>query len=75
MSEILIDTRGQKCPIPVLKLEKQLENSKGSEIIILLSDDPIAKIDIPLYCKKNAHKCESSNEGTHFIFNIKKSKT
>ncbi len=73
MSEILIDTRGQKCPIPVLKLEKQLENSKRDEVIILLSDDPIAKIDIPLYCRKNAHKCEISKENDVFTFHIKKS--
>jgi len=71
MNEITIDTRGQKCPIPLIKLEKQLDNCNKSDKITLLANDPIAIIDIPLYCKKNNLQCETSKQNDVFTFQIK----
>jgi len=69
---IKIDTRGQKCPLPVLKLEKTLDNCTKNSIVIILADDPIAIIDIPLFCKKNSLDCESENRGKILKFTITK---
>ena len=50
-----LDARGLKCPLPVLKMEKRLTQlSKGSTLIVLATD-PMARIDIPLYCRQNGH--------------------
>jgi len=50
---ILIDARGHKCPVPTLKLRKQVAQSRAGTLIILLSDDAMAQIDIPHYCNNN----------------------
>ena len=66
----LIDARGLKCPLPVLKLEKRLgELPPGTELVVLASD-PMAKIDIPLYCRQNGHGCEVQSEGETLRFTI-----
>ena len=70
----IIDARGLKCPMPVLKLEKQLENTAAGATLIVLADDPIARIDIPLLCRKNDHTCSIENDGTALRFVIKKNK-
>lgn len=57
-SPILIDTRGQKCPMPVLKLEKALSTAPIGQHLILLATDPIAKLDIALYCQQHGHSCK-----------------
>src|SRR5690606_22095292 len=51
-----IDARGLKCPLPVLKLEKWLVNAPAGSVITVLATDPMARIDIPLYCRQNGHQ-------------------
>ena len=45
----LIDARGLRCPLPVLKLEKKLEGLATGSTLTVLATDPMAAIDIPLY--------------------------
>ncbi|WP_236020790.1 sulfurtransferase TusA family protein [Devosia sediminis] len=52
-----IDARGLKCPLPVLKLEKRLAEVVSGTAITVLATDPMAKIDIPLHCRRNGHDC------------------
>lgn len=71
LAEIL-DARGLKCPLPVLKLEKRLESLASGASLSLLATDPIAKIDIPLYCRQQGHACTTSAEGETLRFEIVK---
>lgn len=50
-----IDARGLKCPLPVLKLEKQLAHAHPGAVVVVVTTDPMAKIDIPLHCRQNGH--------------------
>lgn len=67
-----IDARGLKCPLPVLKVEKHLDTIGPGESFTLASDDPIARIDIPLFCQNNAHTCTVTSDGPSLIFTISK---
>jgi tRNA 2-thiouridine synthesizing protein A len=58
----LLDARGLKCPLPVLKLEKRLEQLPAGAALTVLATDPIAKIDIPLYCTQHGHACAAAVE-------------
>ena len=67
-----LDCRGLKCPLPVLKMEKRLSQlSTGAELVVLATD-PMARIDIPLYCRQNGHACETSQQGDVMRFAIVK---
>ena len=68
----IIDCRGLKCPLPVLKTEKRLAQLKPGARVTVLATDPIAKIDIPLFCTQNGHGCEMSVEGEVMRFEIVK---
>ena len=63
-----IDARGLKCPLPVLKLEKRLQALPAGAELTVLATDPMAKIDIPLYCRQNGHACvlHIDPEAMHF---------
>lgn len=52
---MLLDCRGLKCPLPVLKAEKQLAILPPAASLVLLATDPMAKVDIPLYCQQHGH--------------------
>jgi len=68
----IIDARGLKCPLPVLKLEKRLEQLPDGAHLTVLATDPMAKIDIPLYCRQNGHDCSFENDGGAMRFAITK---
>lgn len=53
---IVIDARGLKCPLPVLRMEKKLADTRAGSTLIVLATDPMAKIDIPLYCRQHGHR-------------------
>jgi tRNA 2-thiouridine synthesizing protein A len=68
----LIDARGLRCPLPVLKLEKALERLPPGGALVLFATDPVAKIDIPLYCAQHGHACEISAEDDALRFAVTK---
>ncbi|MBN2905994.1 MAG: sulfurtransferase TusA family protein [Rhodobacteraceae bacterium] len=50
-----IDTRGLRCPLPVLKARKALAGLPSGGMLTLWADDPIAVIDIPHFCTESGH--------------------
>ena len=72
MADEVLDARGLKCPLPVLKTEKSLAQLKAGTKLIVLATDPIAKIDIPLFCTQNGHQCDMSSDGDVLNFTIVK---
>ena len=70
MPDEIIDCRGLKCPLPVLQTEKRLASMKAGARVTVLATDPIAKIDIPLFCTQNGHGYEMSVEGDVMRFEI-----
>jgi tRNA 2-thiouridine synthesizing protein A len=68
----IVDCRGLKCPLPVLKTEKRLGQVTAGTRVVVLATDPIAKIDIPLFCTQHGHACEMSLEGEVMRFAITK---
>ncbi len=44
---ILVDARGHRCPVPSLRLRRALEAATPGDLVRLLTDDPLARIDVP----------------------------
>jgi tRNA 2-thiouridine synthesizing protein A len=68
----VLDARGLRCPLPVLKTEKRLAELAAGSSLIVLATDPVARIDIPLYCTQQGHACETSADGETLRFAIVK---
>lgn len=56
----------------MLKMEKRLAELPADAELTVLATDPIAKIDIPLYCTQHGHRCEVSTERGVLRFEIRK---
>lgn len=67
-----IDARGLKCPLPVLKMEKRLASLAVGSTLTVLATDPMARIDIPLYCRQHGHDCTLAAAGETLDFTIVK---
>ncbi len=56
----------------MLKLEKRLSVMAPGEPLTVLATDPVARIDIPLYCRQSGHACDLSQDGDALRFEIVK---
>ena len=50
---IVIDTRGLRCPLPVLKVQKDIKTLAFDQIALVIADDPLASIDLGHCCDQN----------------------
>ena len=68
-----LDTRGQICPLPVLKARKRLQSMTEGEILRVEATDPMAVIDFPHFCEESGHELvEHAQEGEVYVFTLKK---
>ena len=67
-----IDARGLKCPLPVLKMEKRIAALSPGAHLLVLATDPMARVDIPLFCKQHGHACDVAAGGDVLRFAIVK---
>ncbi|WP_235936126.1 sulfurtransferase TusA family protein [Devosia aurantiaca] len=69
---LTIDARGIKCPLPVLKMEKALADLQPGALLVVLATDPMAKVDIPLYCRQKSHAYALDESDGVYRFTITK---
>lgn len=65
-----VNCLGLKCPLPVMRLEREIE--KAIPYIRLITDDPISIVDIPLAVMKAGKKLthqEKIGDQFHFFIN------
>jgi tRNA 2-thiouridine synthesizing protein A len=47
MTEISLDLRGLKCPLPALKTRKALDAAAPGSVVLVSCTDPLASVDLP----------------------------
>ena len=55
-NEIILDTSGTECPIPVLKARKLCQSLKLGDIVKVISTDPLAEADFEHYCEQSNYE-------------------
>jgi tRNA 2-thiouridine synthesizing protein A len=71
-----LDVTGHKCPIPVLRLRRQLEKMPAGAVIKVTATDSMTGIDFPHFCRESHHELlEMTEEDGILYFLIKKSDT
>ena len=51
----ILDLRGLKCPLPALFARRALARAAAGHEMAVLSDDPLAAIDVPHMCRAEGH--------------------
>ncbi len=59
---LIIDVRGLKCPLPVLKTAKRMMPLEKGARVVVLTTDPMSAIDIPHFCRENGHLLLTSGD-------------
>jgi TusA-related sulfurtransferase len=67
---IEIDSRGTRCPQPVIDLARAILDVVPGDTVAVLADDPAAATDIPAWCRMRGHDylgAESADVGTRYV--------
>ena len=51
MSELELDCRGLRCPLPVIELARYLTDVEVGARIAVVTLDPAARVDVPAWCR------------------------
>ncbi|AKN68851.1 cysteine desulfurase [Streptomyces sp. PBH53] len=68
--ELLVDSLGKRCPIPVIELAKVIDRVPVGGTVRVLSDDEAARLDIPAWCEMRGQEYageEPAERGTAYL--------
>ena len=69
---VLLDARGQRCPLPVIRLGALLKDLPPGASVLLLATDPAARTDVPAFCRMRRHDLVGvSDKGTHTAYLVR----
>lgn len=69
-TDTTVDARGHRCPVPTLKLRRALQTA---ECVTLLTDDPMAQVDVPHFCTQNGFVLEGlETYDSHWLFRVRR---
>lgn len=70
---IVVDVRGLKCPLPVLKAERRMQSFAAGSRFMIIATDPLAAVDIPHFCTEKGHTLlASARDGNELRFEVEK---
>ncbi|WP_342358490.1 sulfurtransferase TusA family protein [Terrarubrum flagellatum] len=73
MSDLELDLKGLKCPLPVLRTRKALGPLAPGDVIAVQCTDPLAAIDIPNMIRETGDTLiDSAREGGTLTFRIRR---
>jgi tRNA 2-thiouridine synthesizing protein A len=52
---VKLDSRGRRCPLPILDLARHIGDVAVGETITVEADDPAARPDIAAWCRLRGH--------------------
>ncbi|MEM7170215.1 MAG: sulfurtransferase TusA family protein [Pseudomonadota bacterium] len=73
VSNLELDTKGMRCPLPVLRARKALKGLESGQVLSVVATDPDSQQDFAAFCETTGHELLSSvaEEGV-FRFEIRK---
>ena len=72
---LVINTSGLRCPLPLLKVQKDLKWLRKNHEALIITDDPMAEIDLKHFCLHNNYllnEVKNKQVGEEKFFSIKK---
>jgi len=71
--DLEVDATGLKCPLPILRCKKGLNEIESDQVLKIIATDPGSKKDFDAFCRQTGHELLSLHEDNGVItFFIKK---
>jgi len=68
-----VDYKGLFCPMPIVKISKDIKEIQVGQVLEALADDPGAKADMAAWARQTGHELlEMKEEGGVFKFYVRR---
>jgi len=75
MSDVMLDARGLRCPLPVLRARKAMQGVAPGGVLRVLATDPGTVQDFQAFCAATGHELlDHAEEDGEFRFRIRKTR-
>ncbi|MBI2866612.1 MAG: sulfurtransferase TusA family protein [Chloroflexi bacterium] len=69
----VLDTKGELCPMPVVRARLALDKLQRGQVLQVLATDPASCDDFPAFCRAQGHTLvEGKGEHGTYVFLIRK---
>jgi TusA-related sulfurtransferase len=70
---IVVDARGLRCPLPVIRLAQTARDAVPGAVIEVWATDPAARADIPAWCRMRGQDYlgEVPADGAHAAYRVR----
>ena len=69
--DAVVDARGERCPMPVIRLARAVAERPGLRTVTVLATDPAAAHDIPAWCRMRGHQYVGArDERDHTAYDV-----
>ncbi|MBM6402427.1 sulfurtransferase TusA family protein [Phycicoccus sonneratiae] len=58
----LVDARGTRCPVPVVRVARAARDLAPGAVVVLLADDVAARSDVPAWARMRGHAVDVEDE-------------
>lgn len=73
--EKTVDYKGLFCPMPIVKVSKDIKEIEVGQVLEMLADDPGSKPDMQAWVKQTGHEMvDTREEGGVFKFYVRRKK-
>lgn len=73
VTDVELDTRGLRCPEPVMLLHAQLRRLPAGGVVRVRADDPATARDIPALCSNLGHSLlEQTVANGEYVYRVRK---
>lgn len=73
MADSILDVKGLKCPLPVLRARKALKPLEAGDLLEVQATDPGSVQDFASFCETTGHELVASEAADGvFVFRIRK---
>jgi tRNA 2-thiouridine synthesizing protein A len=59
---VILDCLGQRCPLPVIALARNIRNIDINDVIVVVADDPAAANDIAAWCRMKGQQLVEADQ-------------
>ena len=67
----VVDARGQRCPLPVIRLARLVREDPTPRVVTVLATDPAAAHDVPAWCRMRGHRFAGAHDrGDHVAYDV-----
>ncbi|HET7763274.1 MAG TPA: sulfurtransferase TusA family protein [Phycicoccus sp.] len=67
----VVDARGDRCPLPVVKAARATRDLPHGATVLLLCDDPVARVDVPAWAWLRGHAVEVAEAEGWTVYTVR----